>query len=382
MGQSHSHQGPSVSRQAIPTTHTGSLPRPPELVDLWRSVLDGEVDIDQLESAIRNAVRQVVLRQREIGLDVINDGEMGKISYATYVKDRLTGFGGESRTPPIPEFRDFPEFAQRVDPAYELSTSPACNDKVQLKDPDAVRRDIEHLLDATGGDASHCFMSAASPGVVSVFFRNDYYPTREDYLSALVDALRPEYQAIVEAGFILQLDCPDLGMGRQMQFSRVSDEEFLREAALNIEALNAAVSGIPSDRLRMHVCWGNYEGPHHKDIALSKIIEIVLQAAPAGIALEASNPRHAHEWAVFEHVALPEEKYLIPGVIDSTSNYIEHPDLVAQRIDRYISVVGRHRVMAGADCGFGTFVGASQVEANIAWAKLGSLVEGARLASQ
>ncbi len=371
-----------MSKPVIATTHTGSLPRPPELVERWKSVLDSGVGADQLEPAIRHAVREIVDRQREIGLDLINDGEMGKISYATYVKDRLTGFGGEARTPPIPELRDFPEFARRVDPAYGLSTSPACNDKVQLKDPDAVKRDIEHLLDATGGDASQCFMSAASPGVVSVFFRNDYYATREDYLSALVDALRPEYQAIVEAGLILQLDCPDLGMGRQMQFSRLSDDEFRNEAALNVEALNAAVSGLPANRLRMHVCWGNYEGPHHKDIDLSKIIDIVLRAAPAGIALEASNPRHAHEWAVFKDVPLPADKYLIPGVIDSTSNYIEHPDLVAQRLDRYTSLVGPHRVVAGADCGFGTFVGASQVEANIAWAKLATLVEGARLASR
>ena len=225
-------------------------------------------------------------------------------------------------------------------------------------------------------------MTAASPGVVSVFFRNDFYPTREEYLSALVDALRPEYQAIVSAGLILQLDCPDLGMGRQMQFSRLDDDEFRQEAALNVEALNAAVSGLPADRLRMHVCWGNYEGPHHKDVELHKIVDIVLSAAPAGIALEASNPRHAHEWAVFESTPLPEGKYLIPGVIDSTSNYIEHPELVAQRISRYAGVVGRNRIVAGADCGFGTFIGSSQVEANIAWEKLSSLVTGARLASR
>jgi 5-methyltetrahydropteroyltriglutamate--homocysteine methyltransferase len=371
-----------MSRPPIVTTHTGSLPRPPRLVERWASVLAGDADADCLEPEIREAVHTVVQRQREIGLALINDGEMGKISYATYVKDRLTGFGGESRTPPIPELRDFPEFAARIDSAYELSTSPACNGPIRLGDPLAVQRDIEHLLDATGGDPSHCFMSAASPGVVAVFFRNEYYPSREEYLSALVDALRPEYQAIVEAGILLQLDCPDLGMGRQMQFSRSSDEEFLFEAARNVEALNAAVAGLPPDRLRMHVCWGNYEGPHHKDVPLRSIVDVVLGATPAGIALEASNPRHAHEWAVFEHIALPEDKYLIPGVIDSTSNYIEHPELVAQRLDRYISTVGRHRVMAGADCGFGTFVGASQVDASIAWAKLSSLVEGARLASR
>ena len=372
-----------MSKTVIQTTHTGSLPRPHELVDLWKPILENGIDgSERLEPAIRSAVKRVVERQYEVGLDIVNDGEMGKISYATYVKDRLTGFGGEARTPPIPELRDFPEFAHRVDPAYKLSTSPACNAAVRLRDQDAVQRDIEHLLEATGGDPTNCFMTAASPGVVSVFFRNDFYPTREEYLSALVDALRPEYQAIVSAGLILQLDCPDLGMGRQMQFSRLDDDEFRKEAALNVEALNAAVSGLPADRLRMHVCWGNYEGPHHKDIELHKIVDIVLSAAPAGIALEASNPRHAHEWAVFESTPLPEGKYLIPGVIDSTSNYIEHPELVAQRISRYAGVVGRNRIVAGADCGFGTFIGSSQVEANIAWEKLGSLVAGARLASR
>jgi 5-methyltetrahydropteroyltriglutamate--homocysteine methyltransferase len=370
-----------MTKPAIRTTHTGSLPRPPELVDRWRRILEtgAEGHPEQLEPAIRSAVQSVVARQRETGLDVVNDGEMGKISYVTYVKDRLTGFEGESKPPPLPELRDYPEFARRVDPAYRLATSPACNGPVRLKNPEAVQRDIGHLREAAGDDISGCFMSAASPGVVSVFFRNEFYSTREEYLSALIDALRPEYQAIVDAGFILQLDCPDLGMGRQMQFSRLDDDEFRKEAALNVEALNVAVSGLPADRLRMHVCWGNYEGPHHRDIPLSTIVDIVLSAAPAGIALEASNPRHAHEWAVFENVRLPEGKYLIPGVIDSTSNYIEHPELVAQRLERYINSVGPSRVMAGTDCGFGTFIGASLVEANIAWAKLASLVAGARL---
>ena len=224
-------------------------------------------------------------------------------------------------------------------------------------------------------------MSAASPGVVSMFFRNQHYPTREEYLAALVDALRPEYRAIVDAGLILQLDCPDLGMGRQAQFADLSVDEFRLEVGLNIEALNAAVEGLPADRLRMHLCWGNYEGPHHLDVPLGDIVDLVLRAVPLGLAVEASNPRHEHEWAVFEGVRLPEGKYLIPGVIDSTSNYIEHPELVSQRLGRYIQILGPERVIAGTDCGFGTFVGMSLVEADIAWAKLSTLVEGAQLAS-
>jgi 5-methyltetrahydropteroyltriglutamate--homocysteine methyltransferase len=366
----------------ITTTHTGSLPRPTELVDLWTKddVYSAEEHSVRMDTEVRAAVDMVVAKQREIGIDVVNDGEMGKISYVTYVKERLTGFGGEGRTPSLPELRDFPEFAQRIDSAYELSKSPACNGPIRLKDTSGVSRDIQHLRDALKGDTSNAFMSAASPGVISTFFENQFFPTREEYLAALVDAMRIEYAAIVNAGFILQVDCPDLAMGRQMQFSRLTDDEFRREASLNIEALNAALAGLPPERLRMHICWGNYEGPHHKDIPLDRILDIVLTALPAGLALEASNPRHEHEWSVFQDISLPEGKYVIPGVIDSTSNFIEHPELVAQRLGRYISIVGAERVVAGADCGFGTFVGLSQVEANIAWAKLGSLVAGARLA--
>jgi 5-methyltetrahydropteroyltriglutamate--homocysteine methyltransferase len=366
----------------IATTHTGSLPRPTELVDLWTKDDEStpEVRSAHLEAAVRAAVDEVVAKQREIGIDLVNDGEMGKISYVTYIKERLTGFDGEGRTPSLPELRDYPEFASRIDSAYELAKSPACNGPIRLKDTEGVSRDVEHLREALDGDTSNAFMTAASPGVISTFFENQFYPTREEYLAALVDAMRIEYAAIVNAGFILQVDCPDLAMGRQMQFSRLTEDEFRREASLNVEALNAALAGLPPERLRMHICWGNYEGPHHKDIPLSRILDIVLKAVPAGVALEASNPRHAHEWSVFEDVTLPDDKYVVPGVIDSTSNFIEHPELVAQRLGRYISIVGRERVVAGADCGFGTFVGLSQVEANIAWAKLGSLVAGARLA--
>jgi 5-methyltetrahydropteroyltriglutamate--homocysteine methyltransferase len=371
-----------MTQTRILTTHTGSLPRPTELVDLWAPLLaSGQNESPVLERSIQSAIESVVAQQRDVGLDVINDGEMSKVSYATYIKERLSGFGGQTRQPPLPEFKEYPEYVKRLDPSFALSTAPACDAPVTLQDPLAVQRDIDKLRTAVGGDLSQCFMSAASPGVVSMFFRNEYYATREEYLGALVDAMRPEYRAIVDAGLVLQLDCPDLGMGRNAQFSRLSVEEFRREASLNIEALNAAVSGLAPERVRMHLCWGNYEGPHHLDVPLRDILDVVLRAAPHGLAVEASNPRHGHEWSVFEDVALPDGKYLIPGVIDSTSNYIEHPELVAQRIRRYTDQVGPERVMAGVDCGFGTFVGMSLVEPRIAWAKLATLVAGAHLAS-
>jgi 5-methyltetrahydropteroyltriglutamate--homocysteine methyltransferase len=364
----------------IQTTHTGSLPRPPELVDLLVAQSRGDdFDEEQLETLTRESIADVVRRQREIGLDVVNDGEMSKVGYSTYIHERLSGFDGEAHLPGLAELRDYPEYAERLDPSLKLASQPACNGPVALVDPDAVHRDIANLLAATDSDPSASFMSAASPGVISVFFGNQYYDTREEFLGAIVDAMRPEYEAIVNAGLILQLDCPDLAMGRNMQFARLTTEEFRREASLNVEALNTAVAGLPPERMRMHICWGNYEAPHHLDIPLREIVDIVLSAAPHGLCIEASNPRHAHEWKVFEDVPLPEGKYLIPGVIDSTSNYIDHPELVAQRLSRYAETVGVERVMAGTDCGFGTFAGMALVEPRIAWAKLGSLVEGARL---
>jgi 5-methyltetrahydropteroyltriglutamate--homocysteine methyltransferase len=369
---------------SIRTTHTGSLPRPAELVDLLVAQSSGRrraVDEERLETVTRASIADVVRRQREVGIDVVNDGEMGKVGYSTYIHERLSGFGGATHLPGLAELRDYPEYAERLDASFKLAQQPACNGPVALVDPDAVHRDIANLLAVTDGDPTGSFLSAASPGVISVFFGNEYYKNREDFLGALVDAMRPEYEAIVNAGLILQLDCPDLAMGRNMRFARLTADDFLREAALNIEALNAAVADLPQERIRIHVCWGNYEAPHHLDIPLRQIVETVLRATPHGLCIEASNPRHAHEWKVFEDVALPEGKYLIPGVIDSTSNYIDHPELVAQRLARYVDTVGAQRVMAGTDCGFGTFAGMALVEPRIAWAKLGALVEGARLAS-
>jgi 5-methyltetrahydropteroyltriglutamate--homocysteine methyltransferase len=371
-----------VSR--IRTTHTGSLPRP---ADVAAMVVEREEGADPpgLPERIAEAVGEVVRRQAAAGLDLINDGEEGKSGYSTYVQERLSGFDGESLAlGSLPELENHPDFAQRMGALMQQIHvhTPACTGPVALRDPDAVRLDIERLRAAAAGAGigpERLFMTAASPGVISFFFEDRYYGSREAYLAALADAMRAEYQAITDAGITLQLDCPDLAMSRHTIFAGSTLEEFRSLISLNVEALNHAVRGLPTERLRMHLCWGNYEGPHIHDVALADIIDIVLRAAPAGLSIEASNPRHGHEWTVFEDRALPDGKYLIPGVIDSTTNFVEHPALVAQRIDRYAAIVGPERVVAGTDCGFGTFVGLAQVAPSVVWAKLGALVEGARL---
>jgi 5-methyltetrahydropteroyltriglutamate--homocysteine methyltransferase len=379
------------STDRILTTHTGSLPRLQSLLQLMLARESGQpVDGGALEAEVRSAVNGVVAKQVEVGVDVVNDGEMGKIGYSTYVKDRLTGFGGTqtmtqgSAIGPTDLF-EFPGFAQRImgDRAISDLKMPACTGPIQLADPEAVQKDIARVKGAVASQKPRdVFMSAASPGVIALFLQNEYYPSREAYLEAIATAMKQEYNAIAQAGIVLQLDCPDLAMGRHIQFGQASLEEFRRQAALNVEALNFAVADIPPEQLRMHLCWGNYEGPHHRDVPLRDIIDIVLTARPSAISLEACNPRHAHEWQVFEDVKLPEGKALIPGVIDSTNNYIEHPDLVAQRIENYARVVGRDNVIAGTDCGFGTFAGMSTVDPDITWAKFRSMAEGARLASE
>jgi 5-methyltetrahydropteroyltriglutamate--homocysteine methyltransferase len=345
------------------------------------------VDTAALERAIRTAVADVVRAQAEAGVDVLNDGEMGKISYASYVHDRLTGFEGSGSMPGLGDLADFPEFAPRVFQGMEEAMKHfpllACNGPISVKDHDQVKRDIHNLKNAAQGvQVEDLFMSAASPGVIALFFPNQFYPTREAYLQAIAEAMQEEYEAIANAGIVLQLDCPDLAMGRHIQFNDASLEEFRRQARLNVEALNHATRNIPVDQLRMHLCWGNYEGPHHKDVALKDIIDIIFSARPSAISLEACNPRHAHEWKLFEEVKLPEGKVLIPGVIDSTNNYIEHPELIAQRIVRYAQLVGQENVMAGSDCGFGTGAGMAKVDAKITWAKFQAMTEGARLATQ
>jgi len=368
------------------TTHTGSLPRPEDLVrTMFAKEESVPVDPVALKVRIRSAVAAIVEKQIEAGIDIVNDGEMSKPSYATYIKDRLDGFGGESHPLIYQDLVDFPEFARRVfgDPGRSRRRTPGCNGPITVRDPAAAEADVDNLKAALGRvNAQEAFLSAASPGVISLFFHNGHYSSEEAYLYAIAEAMRQEYETVANAGFILQIDCPDLAMGRHIQYADLSVAEFRNKARLHIEVLNHAVANIPADRLRLHLCWGNYEGPHHCDVPLRDIIETVFLAKPSGLSFEAANPRHAHEWTVFEDVKLPESKVLIPGVIESKTNFIEHPELIAQRIGRYAKVVGRENVIAGSDCGYGTWVGQAAVDPGVVWAKLASLAEGARLASR
>jgi len=368
------------------TTHTGSLPRPPDLIRMMFAKEDGvPVDPAALADRIRSAVVEIVGKQVAAGLAIVNDGEMSKPSYATYVKDRLNGFGGASHPLQYRDLVDFPEMAKRVfgDPGRSRRRTPACDAPISVRDPRAVERDVDNLraaLQAAPGASG--FMTAASPGVISLFFKNEHYPSHEAYLFAIAEAMRHEYETVARAGFVLQVDCPDLGMGRHIQFAELGLDEFRAMARLHVEALNHALAKVPPDQARLHLCWGNYEGPHHHDVALADILDIALGARPRAISFEASNPRHAHEWRVFESVRLPDGTVIIPGVLDSTTNFIEHPDLVAERIGRYARLVGRENVIAGTDCGFGTWVGQAAVDPDIAWAKLASMAEGARRATR
>jgi 5-methyltetrahydropteroyltriglutamate--homocysteine methyltransferase len=374
------------STERFLTTHTGSLPRPEDLIRAMYAKEEGvPVDPAALAQRVGSAVEEVVRKQAEAGVDVINDGEMSKPSYATYVKDRLDGFGGVGNTFVYQDLVSFPNLAKRVfgDPGRSRRKTPACNAAIRVRDPGAARADVDHLKAAFAKVAGQeMFMSAASPGVVSLFFKNEHYPTEEAYIFAIADAMRHEYETVAKAGIVLQLDCPDLGMGRHIQHADLSLPEWRKKAELHVEALNQAVANIPAEQLRMHLCWGNYEGPHHCDVALADVIDIVFKAKPSAISLEAANPRHAHEWVLFERVKLPEGKMLIPGVIESKSNFIEHPELVAQRLGRYAKLVGRENVMAGSDCGFGTWVGQAAVDPDVVWAKMAAMAEGARIASR
>ncbi|MCS6926079.1 MAG: cobalamin-independent methionine synthase II family protein [Candidatus Binatia bacterium] len=371
------------STERILTTHTGSLPRPPDLVTMLYAKDKGELqDQAAFAARVREATAAVVRKQVECGVDIVNDGETGKIGYSTYVKDRLSGFGGEAGPVRAADLLEFPQYARRVFRVTAMQR-PACTGPVAYVNQAALQQDIDNLKAALQGvEPVEVFMSAASPGVISLFLKNDYYPNHEAYLFALADAMRTEYDMIHRAGFLLQLDCPDLAMGRHIQFADASLAEFRKKAELHVEALNYAVAGIPPECMRLHLCWGNYEGPHHRDVPLRDIIDIVLKARPAAISFEAANPRHEHEWKVFQEFTLPAGKVLIPGVLDSTTNYIEHPELVAERICRFAQVVGRDNVIAGTDCGFATFAGMDMVDPEIAWAKLAAMAEGARLASR
>jgi 5-methyltetrahydropteroyltriglutamate--homocysteine methyltransferase len=374
------------STERFLTTHTGSLPRPDDLIRMMYAKEEGvPVEPAALAARVRSAVAEVVRKQVDAGIDIVNDGEMSKPSYATYVKDRLAGFGGSGNTFVYQDLAAFPNLAKRVfgDPGRSRRKTPACNAAVAVRDPCAALADVDNLKSALAPSPSaEGFLSAASPGVVSLFFRNDHYPNEEAYLAAIAEAMRDEYQAVAKAGFVLQIDCPDLAMGRHIQYADLDLAEFRKRARMHVEALNHALAGIPADRVRLHLCWGNYEGPHHCDVPLADIIDIAFLARVQAISLEAANPRHAHEWTLFERVKLPEGKILIPGVIESKSNFIEHPELVAQRIARYAHLVGRENVIAGSDCGFGTWVGQAAVDPDVVWAKFAALAEGARIASR
>lgn len=372
----------------ILTTHVGSLPRTQEVVDLIFARENGDTFEPQgFDQAMKQACRETVRRQSEAGIDIVSDGETSKISYATYVKDRYTGFGGDSPRNAPADLKQFPGFLKRLadDGGTPTYARPMCISEVKSKGQDELMKDIRHLklgMDQHGAQGG--FMNAASPGVISLFLQNDFYANREAYLSALSDVMRDEYKTIVDSGLFLQLDCPDLALSRHMLFNDLSDDEFLKIAALHVEALNNSLSGIDPSRVRVHICWGNYEGPHVCDIDMAKVFSTLMSVNASYLLFETSNPRHAHEWTVFRDRAseIPEDKILVPGVIDSTTNFVEHPQLVAERIEKFVLIVGVDRVLAGSDCGFGTFAGFGAVDPDIAYAKLHTLSEGAKIASE
>lgn len=372
------------STERILTTHVGSLPRSQAVADVLFARERGE-RLSDADRTIADAVRQVVMRQVEVGIDVVSDGETNKISYATYIKDRLSGFDGDTPREPGQDLVEFPRLLQRLAQmgATAKYRRPRCVGEIRVKDLEPLETDIRNLLAAvSAASASEAFMNAASPGVIALFQPNDYYPTQDAYLEAVAEAMRAEYEAIVGSGLLLQIDAPDLAMGRHTMYRHRSVEDFLNLAARHIEVLNHALRNVPADRVRMHVCWGNYEGPHHHDVPLQALLPVLLKARVQALLFEAANPRHAHEWAVFEEVKIPDDRILVPGVISTTTNYVDHPLLVAERICRFANIVGRERVIAGTDCGFGTFAGFGPVDPDIAYLKLGSLVEGARIASE
>ena len=375
-----------LSTDRILTTHVGSLPRSDAVSEMLLAREEGrlksEAEFDQI---IGEAVREVVARQVKAGVDIVSDGEMGKIGYATYIKDRLTGFEGDSPRRVPQDLEMFPDYIKMMSASGQTPRirRPRCVGPIEVKNRAPLERDIEHFKKATAAAKPvDAFMPAASPGVISVFQPNEFYKTEDDYLERLSEVMREEYETIVNAGFVLQLDCPDLAMGRHILAKGQPDEAFVRRAEVQIEALNHALRNVPANMARLHLCWGNYEGPHICDIPLGKIIRTVLKAKPQVISFEASNPRHAHEWAVFKEVKLPDDKVLMPGVIDSLTNFIEHPDYVAERICRFADVVGRERVLAGSDCGFGTFVGFGKVFPEFCYMKLKAMAEGAEIASK
>jgi 5-methyltetrahydropteroyltriglutamate--homocysteine methyltransferase len=374
------------STDRILTTHVGSLPRSQDVTDVLFARERGEVSSAPAAAAvITSAVAEVVRRQVAVGVDVASDGEMSKISYATYIAERLAGFGGDTPREPGQDLVEFPGLLKKL--AERGSTAkyrrPRCIGEIRVKNLEPLQADIKNLqAAAAAAGPAEVFMNAASPGVVALFQPNDFYSSQDEYLTALAEALRVEYETIVQAGILLQIDAPDLAMGRHTMYRERSLEEFDVLAARHIEVLNHALRNVPADRVRMHVCWGNYEGPHHHDVPMERLLPIVLRAKPQGLLFEAANPRHAHEWTVFKDLKIPDDKVLIPGILATTTNYIEHPLLVAERIERFAHIVGRERVIAGTDCGFGTFAGFGPVEPDIAYLKLQSLAQGAQIASR
>ena len=369
----------------ILTTHVGSLPRSQAVTEVIFARERNEVaDVAAGAAVLTTAVAQVVRRQVEVGIDIVSDGEMGKISYATYVAERLSGFGGDTPREPGQDLVEFPALLKKL--AERGSTAkyrrPRCIGEIRVKNLAPLHADLQNLRAAVSAAVpTAAFMNAASPGVVALFQPNDFYRTQDEYLAAIAEAMRTEYEAIVQADVLLQIDAPDLAMGRHTMYRDRSLDDFERLAAQHIEILNHALRNVPAERVRMHVCWGNYEGPHHHDVPMERLLPIVLKAKPQALLFEAANPRHAHEWTAFQGAAIPDDKVLIPGVLTTTTNYIEHPLLVAERLERFAQIVGRERVMAGTDCGFGTFAGFGPVEPEIAYLKLRSLVQGAEIAS-
>ena len=371
---------------SIKTTHVGSLPRTQKVVDfIFAREREEAYDQADFDEAMTEAASETVRRQVEAGIDVVSDGETSKISYATYVKDRYTGFDGDSPRNAPADLKLFPSFLKRLadDGGTPKYARPMCVGEVRSKGQDDLQKDIANLkVGMAAHGASEGFMNAASPGVISLFLQNDHYPSREAYLAALADAMRDEYRTIVGAGLYLQLDCPDLALSRHMLFADLSDEEFVKIAETHVEALNHALDGIDPARVRVHICWGNYEGPHVCDIDMDTVFPTLMKTRAGQILFETSNPRHAHEWTVFEarKSEIPDDVVLVPGVVDTTTNFVEHPELVAQRIERFAGIVGADRVVAGSDCGFGTFAGFGAVDPDIAYAKLAALSEGAKIA--
>ena len=371
------------STDRILTTHVGSLPRSQAVTDVLFARERGE-RTDAQPAVITGAVEAVVRRQVEAGVDIVSDGEMSKISYATYIADRFSGFAGDTPREPGQDLVEFPGLLKKLADrgATAKYRRPHCVGEIKVKDTGPLTSDIDNLRRAVAkAKPTEAFMNAASPGVIAIFQPNDYYPTPDAYLEAVAEALRSEYEAIVGAGLLLQIDAPDLGMGRHTMYRNASAEEYLKRAAIHVEVLNHALRNVPPDRARMHICWGNYEGPHHHDIPLEKLLPVVIKARPQALLFEAANPRHAHEWAVFREQAIPDDKILIPGVLSSTTNYVEHPLLVAERICRFADIVGRERVIAGSDCGFSTFAGFGPIDPDIVYMKLAAMAEGARIAS-